>query len=303
MRVIDYMIYDVFTDAALSGNPLAVVLNADGLSDTLMQAIAREFNLSETIFIQTPENAQHSAKVRIFMPIGELPFAGHPTIGGSIAVAAHRSLGANSSVILEEGVGPVHCIVSADQYRGHSLFEVPRLSQQQGFDEPIAKVAAALGLDVDDIGFGGHVVSAWSAGVPFVMVPVKEVSVLGRLSLKAEEWLKLDVRREGKIAAAYIYALDPSHSTSTFRARMFAPWDGMPEDPATGAAVAAFSGAVWNFEALYTGTHGFTVHQGFEMGRPSHIGLRVDGEGGILRAATISGDAVKVASGKLFLPD
>jgi trans-2,3-dihydro-3-hydroxyanthranilate isomerase len=222
MREVDYLIYDVFTNKALSGNPLAVVLNAEGLSDAMMQAIAREFNLSETIFFTPAQSAHHSAQVRIFMPIGELPFAGHPTIGGSIAFAASRGLGENANVVLEEGVGPVRCTVSADERGGHSLFEVPRLSQQQGFDEPIAKVAAALGLDIEDIGFGGHVVSVWSAGVPFVMVPVKEVSVLGWLSLKAEEWLKLDVRREGKIAAAYIYAPVQNVSGATFRARMFA---------------------------------------------------------------------------------
>lgn len=303
MRVVDYLIYDVFTDRALSGNPLAVVLNADGLSDASMQAIAREFNLSETIFFFAAVNPQHSANVRIFMPIGELPFAGHPTIGGSIAFAAHNKLKDNTLVVLEEGVGPVQCMVSATSHGGHSSFVVPRLSQVQAFNEPIEKVSAALGLEVADIGFDRHEVSGWSAGVPYVMVPVKDISVLTRLALNAQDWLNLDVKREGKIAAAYIYAPDPSHSGKTFRARMFAPWDGMPEDPATGSAVAAFSGAVWKFENLHTGTHEFIVRQGVEMGRPSRISLRVDGAGGSLISATISGEAVKIAEGKLFLPD
>ena len=303
MRDIDYFIYDVFTDKALAGNPLAVVLNADGLSDAQMQAIAREFNLSETIFFQTPTDVSHSAKVRIFMPIGELPFAGHPTVGGSVAFAGHHGLQPDAKVILEEGVGPVHCNVSADQNAGHSSFIVPRISQQQEFGESIEKVAAALGLNVADIGFGEHTLSLWSAGVPFIMVPVKGIAVLQRLDLDAQSWLKLDVRREGKIAAAYIYASDRHSGINSYRARMFAPWDGMPEDPATGAAAAAFSGAVWQAEGLVSGRHEVVIHQGVEMGRPSRINLHLEGDAGNLTRATISGNAVKVAEGKLFLPD
>jgi trans-2,3-dihydro-3-hydroxyanthranilate isomerase len=303
MREVAYQVFDVFTDTALEGNPLGVVLKADGLRSEQMQAIARELNLSETIFFHAPETAGHAARVRIFMPNGELPFAGHPTIGGAIAYAAAHRLGENATVVLEEGIGPVSCIVSASETKGHASFTVPRLSKRSEFGSTVGEVAAALGIGANDIGFGAHELSLWSAGVPYVMVPVKNTAILRELILDAQLWLKLDVRREGKIAAGYIYAPDDTTAVLTYRARMFAPWDGIPEDPATGSAAAAFSGAVWQAEGFETGRHSITIHQGVEMGRPSQIYLGLDGSAGGLTGATISGYAVKVAQGTLFMPD
>ncbi len=300
MRQIDYYIFDVFTEKALAGNPLAVVMDADGLSDTQMQAIAREFNLSETIFFRAPKDAAHSASVRIFMPIGELPFAGHPTVGGAIAFAGLNGI-ADDAIVLEEGVGPVHCKVKADRNGGHASFVVPRLSRQQPLAASTSEIAKAMGIDLDDVGFGEHKVSLWSAGVPYVMLPVKSVDVLAQLRLDAEKWLSFDVRRDGKVAAAYVYAPSGKGDSPELRSRMFAPWDGMPEDPATGSAAAALSGAYWQAEGFKGGSHALTIHQGVEMGRPSRIELLMEGEGGQLTRATISGNAVKVAEGKMFL--
>lgn len=303
MREIDYMVYDVFTDTPLAGNPLGVVLDAAALSGTAMQAIARELNLSETIFFQRAELAEHSAKVRIFMPNGELPFAGHPTVGGAIAYAGARQLANEATVVLEEGVGPVTCVVSANLSGGQASFTVPRLSKQLACDASAEKITEAIGISVDDIGFGGHAVSLWSAGVPYVMIPVRSKDVLKRVMLDAQKWMLLDVAKEGKIAAPYIYAPLGSARNLLFQARMFAPWDGIAEDPATGSAAAAFSSAVWQAAGLTGGQHDIVIHQGIEMGRPSRIDLRVTGQGGQLSRATISGKAVKVAVGKLFLPD
>jgi trans-2,3-dihydro-3-hydroxyanthranilate isomerase len=303
MREIEYMIFDVFTNKAFAGNPLGVVLNGDGLSDKQMQAIAREFNLSETIFFQAPDNALHTAKVRIFMPNGELPFAGHPTIGGAIACAGARGLGKDTHIVLEEGVGPVLCRVTANEYSGQASFVVPRLSQQGELHATIDEIAAALGIGASDIGFAAHTIAHWSAGVPYVMVPVRELSVLQTLSLDPNLWCQLDVEHEGRIAAPFVYAQDGVLRSNVYRARMFSPWDGIPEDPATGSAAAAFSGAVWRAESMETGVFEITIHQGIEMGRPSLIILNLEGSESVLSSATISGEAVKVAQGKLFLPD
>jgi trans-2,3-dihydro-3-hydroxyanthranilate isomerase len=303
MREIVYLIFDVFTSQVFSGNPLGVVLNANGLTGDQMQAIAREFNLSETIFFQTSDYPGHCPKVRIFMPNGELPFAGHPTIGGAVAYAGAHQLTDNARVVLHEGVGPVFCTVTADQNGGRASFTVPHLPRQGIFQSPVDDVAAALGVSAADIGFAAHSVSLWSAGLPYVAIPVKNLSVLQKMRLDPQLWLKLDVAREGKVAAGFIYTVDPSGSKLIYRARMFAPWDGIPEDPATGSAAAAFSGVVWQAEALKSGSHDIIIHQGFEMGRPSRINLRLEGEAGNLTRATISGEAVKVAQGTLFLPD
>ncbi|MGL4490409.1 MAG: PhzF family phenazine biosynthesis protein [Rhizobiaceae bacterium] len=299
MRKIDYSIFDVFTSQTFKGNPLGVVLDANGLTDDEMQKIAREFNLSETIFFQKPIDASNSAKVRIFMPVGELPFAGHPTIGGSVAWAGHNGV-SEGEIILEEGVGPVRCLVNAQADKGSASFTVPRISQRLSFAGTVQDVANASGIAGNEIGFAGHEVSIWSAGVPFLMVPIISLDVLANLSVDAGAFVKLDVHRDNKIAAAFYYVRTGERS---FQARMFAPWDGIPEDPATGSAAAAFSGAVATFDQLPDGHNLISIVQGLEMGRRSDIGLAINKQGGAIVSATISGEAVKVAQGTMFLPD
>ena len=299
MPQIKYEVWDVFTGVALAGNQLGVVPDAASLSDDMMQKIARELNLSETIFFLPPQDPKHTAKVRIFMPLGELPFAGHPTIGGAVARAARDGLD-DGSIVLEEGVGPVHCSVKAGSMKGSAAFIVPRTPQRMEFKGTVADVANASGVPASDIGIGGHAVSIWSAGVPFFMVPVTSVDVLANLSVDPGIFTKLDVHHEGKIAAGYYYARTGERS---FQVRMFAPWDGILEDPATGSAAAAFSGAVAAFDKLSDGEHKISIVQGVEMGRRSEIGLTISMKDGVLIVARISGEAVKIAEGRMFLPD
>ncbi len=299
MRTLPYLVYDVFTSAPLAGNQLGVVPDASGLSGAEMQAIARELNLAETIFFLPPENKDHSAKVRIFMPLGELPFAGHPTIGGAIAFAGIKQLPAGAKVILEEGIGPVHCTVWADEMGGRSSFAAARLPSEIGFHASDADIAAAVGLSTDVIGFGDHHVLMVSGGVPYVTVPVKTLDALGAAKVNADAWLKLDVRREGKFAAPYLYCpVGEMH----YQVRMFAPWDGIPEDPATGSAAVAFAATLNRFQCRSDGDHLFEIVQGMEMGRRSEIGLSFTVDRGDLAGVTISGEAVKFAEGTLFLP-
>lgn len=299
MSQINYEVWDVFTGVALAGNQLGVVPDASMLTGELMQKIARELNLSETIFFLPPQDPKHTSKVRIFMPLGELPFAGHPTIGGAVALAAKDGL-LEGKIILEEGVGPVHCTVKAGDSKGSASFVVPRTPQRMEFAGTVTDVAQASGIQASEIGIEGHAVSIWSAGVPFLMVPVKSVDVLANLSVDSSLFTKLDVHREGKIAAGYYYARTGERS---FQVRMFAPWDGIPEDPATGSAAAAFSGAVAAFDRLPDVEHRISIVQGVEMGRRSEIGLSITMKDGVLLEAWISGEAVKIAEGTLFLPD
>ncbi|MBX9746886.1 MAG: PhzF family phenazine biosynthesis protein, partial [Hyphomonadaceae bacterium] len=181
---LNFATYDVFTDTAFAGNPLAVVWDADALSDAQMQTIAREFNLSETIFVRAAENPLHAASVRIFTPGKELPFAGHPTIGCAIAIAeARHGRGTTHDliIVLEEKVGPVRCGVKiGDDGASFAEFTAPKLSTQAGADPSVESAAQALGLSVSDIGFDKHLPSLFSAGVPFAMVPVASIDALGR---------------------------------------------------------------------------------------------------------------------------
>ena len=302
----DYAIYDVFTDTAFGGNPLAVVFDADRFDDDEMQTIAREFNLSETTFVRSAEHQPHSANVRIFTPGRELPFAGHPTVGTSIALAERRMEGKlpddgiDVVEMLEEKVGPVRCAVRlVPGEPGFAEFDLPRTSSQIEASLEPADMAAALGIGVHEIGFENHTVSLWSAGVPFIMVPLHDLSVASKLEFNAERWLSFAPKVDGIPADCYAYCRDGERHDASFHARMFAPGMGIPEDPATGAAVAALSGAIQHFDGLLDGVHPLIIEQGLEMGRPSYIHLHIESEGGAVKGARIGGQAVKIASGKL----
>jgi trans-2,3-dihydro-3-hydroxyanthranilate isomerase len=298
------MVYDVFADERLAGNPLAVVLDSDGLDTAAMQRIAGEFNLSETVFVGTPENPAHSAGVRIFTPRVELPFAGHPTVGTAVALAETRASGPTAGgseiLVLEEGVGPVRCAVSRGSGATFAEFDLPRLPEKIAFDAVPEAVAAALGLGPHEIGFENHRVDAWSAGVPYVTVPVRGLAAAAKARMDVEAWVGLAPRAGHLVAAPYIYCRETIGHDASFHARMLAPHEGIPEDPATGSAAAAFAGAVLRFDAPPDSSVPLLIEQGLEMGRPSKMRLELDIERGKLAAARIGGHAVKVAEGTLF---
>jgi trans-2,3-dihydro-3-hydroxyanthranilate isomerase len=292
-----YEIFDVFTDKPLAGNPLAVVLDAEDLESEAMQRIAREFNLSETVFVLPAENPAHTAAVRIFTPARELPFAGHPTVGTAVCLAAgrFRDPGQHDAVIvLEEKVGPVRCGVKVSDSIGFAEFDCPKLPEPAGKAAPKDLAAAALDLSPADIGFENHVTSVWSAGVTFHYVPVRNMAVLARSKPSRTSWTQA-FGSDG----AFLYTRETEGHDHAFRARMFAPEHGIDEDPATGSAVAALPGAVHEFDALTDGDHAAIIEQGFEMGRPSLIRLETTVAGGRLTNVRIGGNAVRVAAGTL----
>lgn len=299
-----YAVLDVFTNRALAGNPLAVVLDAEGLSDERMQAIAKEFNLSETVFVLPPENPAHSAKIRIFTPSYELPFAGHPTVGTAILLA-HERFGGNGGeqdavVVLDEKIGSVRCgVMLKDGAAGFAEFDVPRLSRPAGPIGDADAIAAALGLSTSEIGFENHRPSSFEAGVPFAFVPVANLDVLARAQPDMRFWN--EAFGDHHHNDAYVYCRQTTAHDSGFSARMFAPSMGIAEDPATGAAAAAFAGVVQHYDDLPDGTHFIRIEQGFVMGRPSIIDLEIDMKDGKLHAVRIGGQAVLLAKGELFL--
>jgi trans-2,3-dihydro-3-hydroxyanthranilate isomerase len=296
---LSFATYDVFTDTPFAGNPLAVVFGADGLTDAQMQAIAREFNLSETVFVRAPEYAQHEASVRIFTPTKELPFAGHPTIGCAVALAERRHGRGDARdllLVLEERIGLVRCGVKiAAEGASFAEFAAPKLSEQAGPDPDAATAARLLGLDRADIGFDRHAPSLFSAGVPFAMIPVATRDALTRAKPTMAE-----MKAALGATEVFVYARSEPDASHSFRARMFAPEIGIVEDPATGSAAAAFAGVLARYEDLPDGWHTFPIQQGVEMGRPSLIGLEVELENGRLAGARIAGKAVKVSEGVLF---
>jgi trans-2,3-dihydro-3-hydroxyanthranilate isomerase len=294
-----FVILDVFTQTPLAGNPLAVVLDADGLDGAAMQAIAREFNLSETVFVLPPASDRHRARLRIFTPGRELPFAGHPTVGTAVLLALEDGTPGDAVAFgLEEGVGIVPCVVEPGDGQGRARFRLPRLPEVVGEGRPVAEAAWALGLDPAEIGFDRHLPSRHSAGNAFDFVPVRSRDALGRAA-PAESFGR--VFADENHVGAFVYTREVGEAGHHFRARMFAPGSGVNEDPATGSAVAAFAGALMQYEPMGDGTHDLVIEQGFEMGRPSLIALQLVVEGGALRSAEIGGAAVVVSRGELLV--
>ena len=291
---------DVFTEAPLAGNSLAVVLDAEGLDDARMQKIAREFNLAETVFVFEPKNPVNTAALRIFTPARELPFAGHPTVGTAVLIAhlrARELLKAEDiRVVLEEKVGEIVCI--ARHRQGQSMaafFNLPRLPERLGDAPSKASLAGDLGLDIEDIGFDAHEPSLMGAGTANLFVPLKNLAAMTKATPERKAW------GENGGPCLYLYSREVVHKGSAFHARMFATGWGIHEDPATGSAAAAFAGVLMAYEKPANGEHVFTIEQGVEMGRPSFIALGLSVENGALRGATIGGSAVIVCEGTIDL--
>lgn len=303
MPVLEYAVYDVFSEKALEGNPLAVVFDADALDTALMQAIAREFNLSETAFVQKPNDPLHAARLRIFTPDHEMPFAGHPTVGSAIAVVERRAESPAPGpeiLVLEENIGPMRCAVERRDGAAFAEFDLPRLPERLELAGDPALYAAALGLSPHEIGFENHVVGLWSAGVPYVTVPVRGLGAAARARLDSQEWTTIaPLKENGARASAYLYCRETVAPDCAFHARMFVPGGGTYEDPATGSAAAAFIGVIRHFDDPPDGTHRFWIEQGVEMGRPSRLRLEFEVGQGALRHGRVGGAAVMISEGRI----
>ena len=296
----NFAIMDVFTDTAMTGNQLGVVYESVGLETPDMAKIAREFNFAETIFIGASDLPDCAARIRIFTPANELPFAGHPTVGAAIAVAKRDGLKAGQSVDmrLEEGVGPVSCRAEFDGEHWFAEFELPVLAEETPPHGALKDAAKALCLSETDIGFENHVHSAFFAGLPYDFVPVKDLEAAGRAKPNMQHWHSAFGTHSHN--CAYVYCRETVDPNNDFHARMFAPDAGIPEDPATGSAVASFAGVIAKFESLEDGTHTFRIEQGVEMGRASLITLVLEMKNGSIERGSIGGNAVVFANGELI---
>ena len=295
-----FVTLDVFTADPFAGNPLAVVFDGDGLDPARMQAIAREFNLSETVFVLEPRDPINTARLRIFTPTAELPFAGHPTLGAALAIAEDRApeLAGRQElqIVLEEAVGDIVCLL-APKRQGRALrarFTLPHLPQPLGPAPASELIASALGLEPADIGFDTHRPVCFSAGVPMMFVPLASRAALARATAEPAHWRVID---ESNAPAVFLYTPEVDAEHHAFAARMFAPRLGIAEDPATGAAVAALAGVIATFDQPADGWHELVIGQGADMGRPSEIVLGLAIENGVLAAVTLGGAAIRVQEG------
>lgn len=299
-----FFTYDVFTTSRYAGNPLAVVENAGGLTTEQMQTIAREFNLSETIFIQPPEDRTHTAKVRIFFPTDEIPFAGHPTIGCAIHLAQTAQPGDGdfaALITLEEVAGLVPVEV---QRRGGEC--LARLSSPgtpvpgEGEAPDAALAEAAFGLEAGAVGFAGHAPGLFAIGHAFCFVPVSSREALARAKPGGMAWEEF--KQAARTFSVYCYCAGEGDGAPDFHARMFAPDGGIAEDPATGSATVMLAAQLAASDALDQGVNTFNIMQGEDMGRPSHLLLEVEYDGSALGDIRVSGSAVPVTRGFLTVP-
>lgn len=303
-----YLTCDVFTDRLFGGNQLAVFPDASSIDPDRMLSIAREFNFSETTFVLPPDDPKHTAKVRIFTPGGELPFAGHPTVGTAHVLAAIGRIplaGDETHIVLEEKVGPVPVVIRSTNGRPHfaqlSVAQLPQVGPPAPASDALA---AALSLSKDDLLHTESDRSAWipetvSCGTPFLFVPLRNRDAVARARVKLD---LLDAALAGYVTQmVMIFALDAEHAGHDVRARMFGPGQGIPEDPATGSACAGLGGYLAARDSRTDGTLRWVVEQGFEMGRPSILEVEADKQGGAITAVRVGGKTVMVCDGTFTL--
>ncbi len=290
---------DVFTNRPFGGNQLAVFPDADAIPESMLQSIAREFNFSETTFVYPPNDPSHTRRVRIFTPGGELPFAGHPTVGTAITLASIGQIsldGDETKIIFEELVGPVPVTIRSTngipEFAQLTAAKIPEFTLTVPSAEQLAEV---LSLTREEIIDTQYPIQFVSVGFPFLYIPVKNREALGRIRINTSAMERL------KLKEIFVFTNDAGQKDFHFRARMFAPLLGITEDPATGSAAASFAGYLASLDPLKSGTLKWNIEQGFEMGRPSLLFIEADKNNGTTTAVRVGGNAVMVTEGVIDL--
>jgi trans-2,3-dihydro-3-hydroxyanthranilate isomerase len=289
-----YFICDVFTESRFGGNQLAVIPEAQGLSDREMQQVAREFNFSESTFVLPPERG-NDRRVRIFTPTAEIPFAGHPNVGTAFTLASTGAFGPIEKpvrVTFEEKAGLVPITISRRNGTIWCELSAPE-PLSLGTVVPPELLAQAVSLDPEDVVTTTHQPIAASVGLPFVMAELRDRATLTRARVYGPG---LDaIKALGVVPDVHLYVR--SGDEFDLRARMFAPYDGVPEDPATGSANCALAALLTRQRPEPSGSFSYRIAQGVEMGRPSVLEARTEKRGGVVTAAHIGGASVLVSEG------
>ena len=300
-----YYLTDVFTDRPFGGNQLAVFPDAGDIPEQLLLPIAREFNFSEVTFVYPAADARNTRRVRIFTPGGEIPFAGHPTVGTAFVLFASGELRADCrevTIVLEEGVGAVPVVVRFPESGGltpsFGQLSVARLPEVVPPSPDIATLAEALSLDAGDFLGGEYGPEAVSCGIPFLMVPLRSRDAVRRARVRTDVWERTLKGTPG--SEMMVFALDPERPGTDLRARVFVPGLNITEDPATGSASACLGGYLAK-RTPRDGTLRWVSEQGVEMGRPSVIEIEADKRDGRITAVRVGGSSVMVGEGTLKL--
>ena len=301
MPTYEFVTVDVFTDTRFRGNPLAVFPDAGGLEAGAMQALAREFNLSETAFVLPPEDPRHTARVRIFTPHQELPFAGHPNVGTGYVLAGRGAGAGTDHLVFEEPAGLVRVHPTRDAagaVTGAAVSAPQSLQIGDEIEEDL--LVAGFGLHARDLAQHGHRPLVASVGTPFVFAELTDLAALGRATPDLAALRRAAQHVPAAGGGVMLYVRQDGDATR-LRARMFAPLRGIPEDPATGSAAAALAALLTAFAPGEDVDLTYEIEQGVEMGRPSRIlgHARKTAEGPV--SARIAGDCVPMLRGSVAL--
>lgn len=296
-----YITVDVFTDRPFGGNQLAVVLDAGGLSTAQMQAIATEFNYSETTFVLPPRDKANDAEVRIFTPVRELPFAGHPNVGTAFVLAS-LAKEPKPRLRFEEkaGVVPVDIVREQERVISTELTAPQPLSRLA--EVSAADVAACISLTADDVKVDRHAPQIVSVGTPFLVAELHSRDTLKRARPDAAAFGRV-LPRDGAFSV-WFYTCDvpPAEAPCERQARMFMRGaSGLVEDPATGSATVAAAALFADLDPMRDGELKLTVGQGFDMGRPSILSTRVRKQDGKIVSAHVGGSCVQMMEGTFRL--
>ena len=301
-RFYDFWRVDVFTDKPLQGNPLAVFPRATGLSREEMEGITREMNLSETTFVFPPTNPAAHYRNRIFTPGGEIPFAGHPSLGTAFVAALEGLIPKpeGRSVVYQEleiGVLPLELFVENGQIQ-----KVVMTQGEPTVDKPLSSVeglAKALSVKPREIGAGKLKPQAASTGLPALQVPMRSLEAVQAIDYDMRELAKF-LAKLGPHHLAYVFSLETTDPAAQVHARAFSPQDGIREDPATGSAAGACGAYFAANGALPTPS--FVIEQGIEMKHASLIEVSVDAEGKVPKTVRVGGRVTPLIRGSLRLP-
>ncbi|WP_438751896.1 PhzF family phenazine biosynthesis protein [Pararhizobium sp. O133] len=306
MKSVAYVTVDVFTSERFSGNQLAVIPDARGLTDAQMQAIAAEFRYSEVTFVLPPRDAANTAQVRIFTPTMEVPFAGHPNVGTAFVLGNQPDIfdqPAGNVLRFEEKAGIVEATLTRDadgRVAAASILAPQPLSRGTVIDEDT--VARCASLDIRAIRRMTHAPVIASVGLPFAIAELDDLETLGKACPNTAAFAQAGRRysAEEDQFALFLYTRLPENPWH-LRARMFAPLDNIIEDPATGSASGALGALLTSLLPEKDIVIDITIEQGVEMGRRSLIDVQVRKAGGKVSGVRIAGRCAAVMSGMIHL--
>jgi len=295
MAKYQFYILDVFAEEKYAGNQLAVVRNAEALSDGQMQKIAKEMNYSETTFILSEEPRNGGYDVRIFTPTAEVPFAGHPTLGTAYVIQHEIMKEPAETVILNLKVGQIP-VTSGPGGKERDILWMKQNEPTFGSTIEPQPVAKVLGLDVSEID-DRFIVQEVSTGLPFIIVPLKDLDAVKRAKVNKDECFKLIENTQAKMIL--VFCPETYNQGNDLNVRVFCDYYGIPEDPATGSGNGCLAGYLAKHRYFGKDKIDIRVEQGYEISRPSLLYLRAENKKGKIDVS-VGGKVVMVAKGQLL---